>query len=571
MVLRHLPTFFVAFLLILVADTHAAPESGTTPTRLEEMTLGSLTPRGTRRVIYNSDLSNTTCHLSEPEAKPEELREVVRNYATAGAIDTLVQEIWHQGWSTFWRTDKCPYDSRLQHERLVPIMDTGIMPVEIYIDECHKQNIEFIAGFRMNDRHGHNPDLFEKIAEENPEWILTEYAPTSSRTADPRSRELGCAFDFSQQGVRDWLFPIMEEVAHRFDVDGIEFNFTRMIECFHSDQAEQSHPIMTGFVRRVRAMLDEAGQEKGRQLILGVRVPQTIEGNKRWGLDIPTWIKEGLINYVAPGDIGFSDFNAKYEEFVRLARAHDCYVYPQVECRLGYARWMKSNRTEFQSPDQYRAVLRNIYGAGADGFSTQNYFLLWGPSTIGITGPKFSTPGESGLGKRGHNYPQALNTLKILRDPNTVAAGDRHYVFCPLWGPDGRGPGNTYRPERLGLKRDSDGQRGQFRFRMCENLPVDSKLDGEKVEFGAMLLCKPGIVPGDEIAIDINGTPIPTESIQYEWNDDRGEPSVCRFALSSPPAVYGDNYLGMTLVKSATGEQVDIVLHDVEVVVKAAR
>jgi len=570
MVIRQLQTLLLALLLIVVSGTHAVPESGTTPAGVADVALGSLTPRGTRRVVYNSDLSNTTWHMSEPEAKPEELRDIVRNYAAEGAIDTLVQEVWHQGWSTFWRTDKCPYDSRLQHQKLIPIMDTGIMPIEIYIDECHKQNIEFVAGFRMNDRHGHNPDLFEKIAKENPEWILTEYKPTSRRTADPRSNEVGCAFDFSQQGFRDWLFPIVEEVAHRFDVDGIEFNFTRMIQCFPSDKAAQSHPIMTGFVRRVRTMLDKAGQEKGRKLILGVRVPQTIEGNRRWGLDIPTWIKEGLIDYVAPGDIGFTDFNAKFEEFVRLARAHDCYVYPQIECRLGYDRWMKSNRTEFQSPDQYRAALRNIYGAGADGFSTQNYFILWSPTSFGIKGPLLSTPGESRLGKRGHHYPKILNTLKILRDPKMIAAGDRHYVFVPLWDSRG-GPGRYYKPERIVLNRAKIGERGKFRFRMCENLPADSKLDGEKVEFGAMLLFKPGVVRGDEIEIDINGTPIPAENIQYEWNNDPDQPPLCRFALSSPPAVYGDNYLGMKLVKSSSSDQGNVVLLDIEVIVKVAQ
>jgi len=560
MVFRHLPTLLLAVLMILVSGTHAVPETGTTPVGVNEAALGSWSPRGSRRVIYTSDLSNTTCHLSEPAAQPEELRQIVRNYAHEGAIDTLVQEIWHQGWSTFWRTDKCPYDSRPQHRRLVPIMDTGIMPVEIYIDECQKQDMEFIAGFRINDRHGHNVELFEKLSKDHPEWILKEYKPTSGG-ADPRSREIGCAFDFSQKGFRDWLFPIIEEVANRFDVDGIEFNYTRMIECFPSDTAEQSHPIMTGFLRRVRAMLDEASRKKTRGLLFGVRVPASLEGCQRWGLDIPTWIKEGLIDYVAPGDIGFTDFNAKYEEFVTLARAHDCYVYPQVECRLGIARWKESNRTELQSPDQYRAVSQNIYGAGADGFSTQNYFILWGPM--------FDVPGESGV-QRPQMYPHALNTLKELRDPNTVAMRDRHYIFTPLWGPGGRGPGRIYQPERIDLKRDEVGPRGEFRFRMCENLPTDSKIDGGKVEFGAMLLFKPGIVPGDEIAIDINGAPIPNESIQYEWHNDQAQPPLCRFALRSPPAVYGDNYLGMKLVKSASSEQDDVVLLDVEVIVKAA-
>ena len=210
--------------------------------------LGSLAPRGTRRVVYNSDPSNTTRHLSEP-AKPEELRQVVRNYAAKGAIDTLVQEIWHQGWSEFWRTDKCGYDARDPHRRLVPMMDDGVMPIEVYIDECQQQGMEFIAGFRMNDRHGHNADWFAQLTQDKPEWILQGYEPSSKRTTDPRSYALGCALDYSQEEVRNWLFSLMADVAHRFDIDGIEFNYTRLPACFPRGKAEGSHANMTGFVR----------------------------------------------------------------------------------------------------------------------------------------------------------------------------------------------------------------------------------------------------------------------------------------------------------------------------------
>ena len=560
---RQLMTLLISVLLIVVSGAHGEPELR--PGGVNEGTLGSWNPRGTRRVIYASDLSNTTSQLSESGATSEELRLIVRNYAKEGAIDTLVQEVWHQGWSSFWRTDKCPYDSRFQHQRLVPMMDAGVMPIEVYIDECHKQNMEFIAGFRMNDRHGHNPDLFEKISREHPEWILREFRPTS-RSADPRSYEVGCALNYLQKGVRDWLFSVMEEVANRFDIDGIEFNFTRLPECFPSDKAEQSHAIMSGFVRRVRAMLDEASEKKDRKLLLGVRVLQHLEGCKKMGLDVPTWIRERLVDYIVPGDIGFTEFNAQYEEFVRLARAYDCYVYPQVESRLGYAR-----RKPLQSPDQYRATLQNLYGAGADGFSTQNYFIHWGP--------KFS-PGESGF-KSPKMYPKALNTLKGLRDPKMLAAGDRHYIFIPLWGPDspppmtygysGRGPGGTYEPERIVLNRDKIGERGEFRFRMCENLPEDSQIRSEEVVSGAMLMFRPGIVPGDELSIDVNGKTIPVGNISYEWSKEKDRPPLLRFALSSPPAVYGDNYLGMKLVKSASGAEGDIVMDEVEVIVTATK
>ncbi len=550
MFIRLSQTLSVALLFIAFAVASAVAEPKGTPDGVKDVPLGSLQPRGTRRWVYNSDPSNTTDHVSRPVAKFEELRQVVRNYAKQGNIDTLVQEVWHQCWTEFWRTDKCPYDARPQHQRFVPIMSRGVMPIEIYIDECHKQGMEFMAGFRMNDRHGHNADFFEMLNKKHPDWILKEYWPTSG-DPDPRSYKFGCALDYSADGARDWLFSIMEEVAIRFDIDGIEFNFLRLPQCFPSAKAKQSQAIMTGFVRRVSAMLDEVGRKRGRKLILGVRVPQGIEACKNLGFDIPTWIKERLIGYVAPGDFGFTDFNAKYEDFVRLGRAHDCYVYPQAERRLSIDRWRDLRQN--QSPEQYRAVVQNFYGAGADGFSTSNYFLL--------------------SAKRLTTNSDALNLLKVirgLRDPKAIAAGDRHYVFVPLWSPGAKYAGGTC-PEQIVLDRKKLGRRGAFRFRMCENLPADSELDGKKLVSGAMLMLKPGIVPGDEIAIDINGKTIPADSIQYEWPKKKGRPPLCRFALGSPPAVYGDNYLGMTLVKSAPGAEGDVVLDEVEVVVKAKK
>lgn len=422
------------------------------------------------------------------------------------------------------------------------MMDRGIMPIEIYIDECHRQQMEFIAGFRMNDRHGHDADLFEKLSKTHPEWILKEYKPSSPRTADPRSYEVGCALDYSVEGVRDWIFSIMEEAANRFDVDGIELNYTRLPACFPKGKTEASHAIMTDFVCRIRAMLDEAGEKKGRKLLLGARVLLDLAGCKKMGLDVPVWIEEELVDYISPGDLGFTDFNSKFEEFVSLARAHDCYVYPQIQAMLGY-----HHRNLTQTPAHCHAAVQNFYGAGADGFSTQNYFEV-------------------------SDFP----TLKTLRDPDRIAAEDRHYVFYALWGPrSGSRAGYQwdfpYHPEQIDLNRQKPGERSTFRFRICEHLPTDAKISEGELLSGAMLMFRSNIVPGDELAIDINGEPIPAEMIQCEWPDEEDQLPLCRFALTSRPAVYGDNHLGLTLVKSASGAGGDIVMNEVEVIVKAAR
>lgn len=495
--------------------------------------LGSWTPRGSRRVVYVSDPSNTTRHLSEDRATPEELRRVVRNYAGAQAIDTVVQEVWSQGWSHFWRGETCEYDARLQHRRLAPMMDDGVMPIDVYADECHRRGMELIAGFRMNDRHGHNADWFARLERDKPEWILKGYDPSSKRTTDPRSYRLGCALDYAVGEVRDWIFSIMEEVAHRFDVDGLEFNFTRLPACFARGQAADSHAIMTGFVRRVRAMLDAAGRRRGRRFLLGARVLQHLDGCLRMGLDVPVWIADRLIDYAAPGDIGFTDPNARFEEFARLARAAECYVYPQVQEWLGY-----DYRDVKQTPEHYCAAARNFYGAGADGLSTQNCFdVSW------------------------------LPTLQALRDPQRIAGRDRRYAFYPLWGSNRRRRAGyagdfPYRAEEIVLSRTAPGTRGEFRFRVCERLTGDA-------EAGATLVCRPAIAPGDRIEIDVNGARVPPEEISYDWPQEAGKPPECRFALRSPPAVYGDNRLGLTLTGSADGARDDVALHEVEVIVKS--
>ena len=541
---------------------------------VKDPVLGNLKPRGTRRVIYNSDLSNTICHLSDPAAQPVELRTIVRNYAVEGNIDTLVQEIFAESMTQFWRTDKCPYDVRYWHQRLVPMMNAGLMPVEVYIDECHKQEMEFIAGFRMNDRHGQHPDFFEKLAKENPDWILTDYEP-SWKGAPERSHKYGCSLNYAVEGVRDFLFSIMEDAVKRFDLDGIEFNYTRLAECFPLGEAEASHEIMTDFIRRVRKMLDREAkespmlmlqdhgrnrntrppEEKNRKMIFGVRVPQQLEGCKKWGFDVLTWIKEGLIDYVAPGDFGFTDFNERYEDFVSLARAHDCYVYPQVQTRLGVEAEIDMD------PSRYRAAVGNFYGAGADGFSTQNYFFHWEP--------KSSVPGEDGVGVP-EMYPKALNFLKELRSPESITtAGDRHYVFLPLWADwdGGGGMSGIYKREEIILKRNKIGERDEFRFRVCENFPSELTLPTTD-EGGGLTFFVAGLVKGDELEVDINGEEIATENLKWNWYDDERPPS-CRLPLSSPRLIYGDNYLGLKIKKNAPEAEGDIIVERLECVVQA--
>ena len=67
---------------------------------------------------------------------------------------------------------------------------------------------------------------------------------------------------------------------------------------------------MTEFVRGVRSLLEGEGGRKQRSLLLGVRVPQTLEECHDLGYDVPTWVREERVDYVSPCDSHCSDFTA---------------------------------------------------------------------------------------------------------------------------------------------------------------------------------------------------------------------------------------------------------------------
>ena len=521
------------------------------------MEQGKYKPRGPWRVLHTSDMGTyfrTGTWLFSDPAKPEELRGWISLLAD-NHVDAYVQEVYFDGFSMFYRTDRCDYWETDNLKRFDRMMEEGQNPLDIYIDEAHRREMPLLAGFRMNDRHASNETFFETHAD----WLLTD---------------LGHGVNFELQEVQDWFFSIVEEVPNRFDVDGIELNFTRHGFCFPPSTSAASHPIMTDLMRRLRQMLDEVGEKRGRHLLFGARVPPSLSGCHDLGFDIPTWIDERIIDFVAPTSYHRTDFNARYDEFVDLTENTDCYVYPALEGDV-------PGRVEVMSMEHSRAAIQNFYGAGADGFSTHNYdAYMWGQRRSRLM------PGVA------ENYPRALERFEVLRDPDIVASGNRHYLFHPLF-PEENFP-NGYRGvpiahDKAILSRSNPDQAAEYRFRVCENLPKDVDLpvghvgrysgnfnSAGKIPATWLVFRAIGMEPGDELSVTLNGTEVPAEDIRHIWYQE-GRPhwegrtlppfTECRMALTSPPGIYGDNILGLRLLQSTAHAKDDIVVDELEVIV----
>ncbi len=521
-------------------------------------------PRGDRRLVYVSDPSSIAIHHLPDPVGEHDLRRWIDDLADAG-MDTFVQEAYTQGWTTYWRCGRFDYDARLQHRRFLPLLDSGVQPLQVLLDQSHKRGMEFLAGVRINDNHGHvsvaqGVGAGARFLVDNPHLQIQEAPPGPYY-------KLSTPLDFTHPEVREYVFSVVEELARTFDVDGIELCF-RDHRYFPPGRGADSQHLMTGLVRRVREMLDALGPLRGRRFLLGARVYQTLDECHSQGLDVPGWITGGLLDYVAPSDVMHSDFNAPYEQFTRLAREGDCMVYPGV---LPWSSVRMRRRLAEQplSPEQLRALAQNFYGAGADGVSFYNHFvpLGWAPF-----------------------YPMMLFGLDELGDPERVAAGSRHYLFEPTWaGQLGFGEGRTstgaLKADRIALKRGDSSSGGRYRLRVYEDVGNARR---------AMLLFRAyNLTDADEVRVSLNGSPVPDADLGRRTDERRIDvaaptdpssnatlglplvakaPSSCTtfwFRLTAPPFRCGENELEVTLTESDPAGESDVVIDEIEVFVAA--
>ena len=490
-----------------------------------------IAPRGTRRIHFVSDPSSIATNVLPDPVEADDLRRWMDMLADSG-VDSFQQDVYNKGCTAYWSSDEFQYDPRRQHRRFLPMLEAGIQPVQVLLDHCRRRGMMFVAGFRMNDTHGrdHFPERADFV-ESNPQWQLQD---------DRRGLgyNQGFPLDFTFEEVRDFVFRVMREVVDRFDVDGIEMTFRDPVYFPFPEGRERAH-LMTALVSRLRDMLDAYGETRGRRIQLGARVFSTLEECLDMGLDVPAWIAAGLLDYVSPMDTMFCDFNAPWEEFGALTRQSGCMLYPTLNQWTSHRMRMSGGG---MSPSNCRALAHTFYGAGADGLT------VYAPVAGFMRSPPF--------------FPQTLQVLRELRDPDRVARGDRHYIFDPTWeglqefGRDYCSTG-VVKAHRVLLERSASKPSGRYPFRLYEGVCGHHR---------ATLLLRGSLTARDELEVSLNGTSLaPGPLGRPNPRFLEMVPEVRWFPLPPAAMVRGENQLTITLVRADPREKGDLVLDELQV------
>lgn len=285
---------------------------------------------------------------------------------------------------------------KLAAETLHRLASQGVDTLKVVADACHEAGMLCYASLRMNGDYPASwmgetvPRMFNSTFW----WSHPELHIRGKKGEDLTK------FSYAFPQVRQFKLAVLREAAER-DIDGINLDYLRhpaffgyeepLLAAFQKQYGQDPRKlpaddprwlqlradIMTGFVRDVRKILDDAGKRKGRRLGLSARVDW--RQYRDWGCDIETWLKQGLLDYLVLAQHSLGGYEFDLAPFVKMAKGTGCAVLFGEEAVVsGHDRTPKEDKLIAQGKmkppsgstltlEQYQARAARWYAAGADG------------------------------------------------------------------------------------------------------------------------------------------------------------------------------------------------------------
>ena len=290
---------------------------------------------------------------------------------------------------------------KLCAETLRRLATEGVDTLDVAARACHDAGLRCYASMRMNGDYPASwmgetvPRMFNsRFWWDNPRF----------RVRGKKGEDL-TKLSYAFAEVRDFKFRILREVVER-DVDGVNLDFLRhppffgyeepLVAAFKARYGQDPRElaaddarwlelrcdVMTGFLKDIRALLDKAGERKGRHLGLSARVDW--KQYRQWGCDIERWVKDGLLDYLVLAQHTLGGYEFDLKPFVTMARGSGCAILFGEEATLsGHDRTpqedkliaegkMKPPKRDHLTLEQYRDRAARWYAAGADGIHVFN-------------------------------------------------------------------------------------------------------------------------------------------------------------------------------------------------------
>ena len=258
--------------------------------------------------------------------------------------------------------------------------------LQIQLDFSHEHGMEAAWCLRMNDVHDAFPPGSRRwtygiapFKQEHPECMMGKEGNWGEH-GQHQLKGQWTRLDFAMPEVRNHIFGVIEEVAENYDVDLIGMEFFKywpfFRESIQGDPVEPEHvEIMNDLMRRIRRMADDVASRRGRPLLLSAHTPFSLEDCVRVGVDLETWLQEGLIDQFCPGGSQESVFRDSYTDIIDLGHKYEIPVYPCISWAF-WDRWVFLGHGDGKFRE-YSKWLETLYGGQVDRTGKPSYIIVF--------------------------------------------------------------------------------------------------------------------------------------------------------------------------------------------------
>ena len=481
-----------------------------------------------RRTIYFNDARHYYLFVFEPPMKLEDAWRPVDECAGT-SVDTFVYGVQSGGLfypskvGMRYGADTQPMKQAATWRawnNMQSLVDRGLDPLTVLIERAHDKGLDFFASMRLGNYAG--MDSAQELASGGRGWVHPK--------------------------VRDHQYAVLEELATEYAVEGVELDYAAppggSSYYFKDEDVPGYTPVMTEWVRRVSAMVRGRPGEPGQ---VGARVYPTEAINLSAGLDVRTWLAEGLLDYVVPMVYGHVavDSNMPVEWLEESAHAADAAVYPMLQPYHFAAGWGyyrnngegESQTAQWATPEMMRAAAASYWDRGADGMYT--WFLRW----------------PLGDQERG--------ILAQLGDPDLAKKGDKHY-FVGRSGNYSRAVGYDT-PLPLEIASSDAGTTYGIPFYVADDIQGAAN----RVRRVRLKVYIHDLVSADQITILLNGQSLTGETCRRDYG--RAGPysgQWLEFEMEGVRPRRGENLMEFTLDRRAEGLISPLRVEDVELIIE---
>ena len=321
---------------------------------------------------------------------------------------------------------------------LAAMIDDGHDVFQLYIDRARQTDLGIYAFYRMNDAHCNNEPRMEDARRSamkvsRPDLLIGSPSPYMNKHGDEWN--FCWQWDFAEKEVRDRFLGLFDETLTRYDVDGLELDFTRKPPFFKPGQAFRGISTMTEFMRQAREVVHRHAARKGKEIRLVCRALSSIDCSLGLGLDIETWIREGLVDIAVISAAGGWGNETDVARAVAAAENSEVLIYSGSG---GLISASPQEGYESGQPSVMRGVALNCHKEGATGIHLYNHdYASFRPQPVSAADesdmPLVEYPSQyrelTGHMATDRLTRKELQTYRDLADPKTLERLSRCYYL----------------------------------------------------------------------------------------------------------------------------------------------